>query len=113
MATPPYNPFLVIDGDRSREVHLINNPPTDLANASLLGTSSDASNPGSGRYYVTGNNLPFAIDISGPFEYTVEKSEVTQAHLKFFQWGESGGTQYYDWYKPKTGYRNTSKIFSR
>jgi len=113
IGTPPYNPFLIIDGDRSREVHLINSPPTDLINTSLLGTSSDASNPGYGRYYVTSNNLPFAIDISGPFEYTVEKSDVIKGHLKFFEWGQSGGTQYYDWFKPIEGYRNNSKIFSR
>jgi LruC domain-containing protein len=112
MGLPPYNPFMIINQDRTREVHLIDNPPTDLANQSLLGTSHDNSLPGSGRYYVTQNNLPFAIDISSPFDYPVEKVQVTEAHLKFFQWGESSGTQYYDWNKPLSGYRNTNNIFS-
>ena len=112
MGLPPYNPFMIINQDRTREVHLIDNPPTDLANMSLLGTGHDNSIPGSGRYYVTANNLPYAIDISSPFDYPVEKVQVTAAHLKFFQWGESSGTQFYDWNKPLTGYRNTSNIYS-
>ncbi len=112
MGLPPYNPFMIIDEDRTREVHLIDNPPTDLANMSLLGTGHDNSIPGSGRYYVTKNNLPFAIDISSTLDYPIEKAQVTQAHLKFLQWGESSGTQYYDWYKPMTGYRDVSRIYS-
>ena len=112
MGLPPYNPFMIINQDRTREVHLIDNPPTDLANQSLLGTGQDNSNPASGRYYVTEKNLPYAIDISSPFDYPVEKVQVTEAHLKFFQWGESSGTQYYDWNKPLSGYRNVNNIFS-
>lgn len=109
---PPYNPFLFIDGDRSHEVHLIDEEPTDLANEALFGTGSDDSNPAAGRYYVTSENLPFAIDIAGPFDYPAEKSEMTQAHLKFAPWSESSGTVYYDWYKPLSGYRNNAKIYT-
>jgi LruC domain-containing protein len=112
MGLPPYNPFMIINQDRTREVHLIDNAPTDLANMSLLGTGQDNSNAASGRYYVTQNNLPYAIDISSPFDYPIEKVQVTQAHLKFFQWGESSGTQYYDWNKPLTGYRAAQNIFT-
>jgi LruC domain-containing protein len=112
MGLPPYNPFMIINQDRTREVHLIDNPPTDLANQSLLGTGHDNSVPSSGRYYVTEKNLPYAIDISSPFDYPIEKVQVTQAHLKFFQWGESSGTQYYDWNQPLTGYRAVSNIYS-
>lgn len=108
---PPYNPFIIIDGDRTREVHLIDNPPTDLANKSLLGTSYDKSMPESGRYYVTSNNLPFAIDIAGQFDYPIEKAPITAAHLKFYSWGVSGGKQYYDWFKSINGYRNDSNVY--
>jgi LruC domain-containing protein len=108
---PPYNPFLFIDGDRSREIHLINGNPTDLANPALFGTGNDDSNPASGRYYVTSENLPFAIDIAGPFDYPTEKAEITQAHLKFAPWSEAGGAVFFDWYKPLNGYRNNAKIF--
>lgn len=113
MGLPPYNPFLIINKDRSKEVHLIDGKPTDLADLNLLGTGHDNSNPASGRYYVTQNNLPFAIDVSSHFDYPIEKVQVTQAHLKFFPWGESSGSQYYDWYKPISGYRSNDKVYSR
>ena len=112
LGTPPYNPFMIINEDRTKEVHLIDNKPTDLANTSFLGTGQDDSKPAQGRFYVTKNNLPYAIDIAGPFDYPKEKVVVTQAHLKFFTWGQSSGMDYYDWYKPMTGYRNLSNIFT-
>ena len=112
IGTPPYNPFLIINQDRSREIHLINKSPTDLADLSLFGQQSDDSNPASGRYYVTTNNLPWAMDITDPFDYPVEKSEITQSYNKFIPWGETSGQTYYDWFKPKTGYRNTQFIYS-
>lgn len=110
---PPYNAFIFTDKDRSREVHLINQPPTDLVNKALLNTQNDNSNPSTGRYYVTANNLPFALDIFGPFDYPAEKKSITTAHLKFYTWASSGGIQYMDWFKAVSGYRNTSNIFSR
>jgi LruC domain-containing protein len=112
MGLPPYNPFIFTNKTRGNEVHLINKIPTDLANTSLLGTQHDNSNPATGRYYVTAQNLPFAMDIAGQYEYPVEKKVITETHLKFYQWGVSGGAQYKDWYKPQTNYRNLSNIFS-
>jgi LruC domain-containing protein len=109
---PPYNPFIFVNQDRSHEVHLVNHAPTDLVDEALFGTSSDDSNPAIGRYYVTKNNLSWAIDVAGPFEYPVEKAEVTLPYLKFIQWGESGGSSYYDWYVEKPAYRNTQYIYS-
>jgi len=113
MGLPPYNPFMIINRERDKEVHLIDNPPTDLADVTLFGTMNDDSNPATGRYYVSKNNLPYAIDISNHFDYPVEKAQVTKAHLKFSSWGESSGSIYYDWFQPNTGYRATEKIFSR
>lgn len=113
MGLPPYNPFMIINQVRANEVHLIDNPPTDLANQSALGTQHDDSKPAQGRYYVTKNNLPFAVDISSHFDYPVEKVQVTQAHLKFSPWSQASGALYYDWYKPNPGYRATQKIYSR
>jgi len=112
MGLPPYNPFMIINRNREKEVHLIDNPPTDLANSILLGTSNDDSNPAAARYYVTKTNLPFAIDISGHFDYPVELVPITDGFLKFYEWGQSGGSQYYDWFEPNTGYRETKNIFS-
>jgi LruC domain-containing protein len=96
----------------ANEVHLLNQPPTDLANTTLFGTQSDRSNPATAQYYLTRNNLPFAIDIAKAFEYPVEKKVITQAHLKFYQWAALGGWQYRDWYIiTTTDYRNAADIF--
>lgn len=111
LGTPPYNPFIIINGERSKEVHLIDQPPTDLADKSLLGTFMDDSRPSSGRYYVTPNNLPFAINISEEFEYPKEKEGIAEAYLKFFPWGEAGGSTFKDWHKNLEGYRNSSSIY--
>ncbi len=113
MGLPPYNPFMIINKERSKEVHLIDGKPTDLMDMSMLGTGHDNSIPANGRYFVTQNNLPFAIDVSTHFDYPIEKIQVTQAHLKFFPWGESSGSQYYDWYKPISGYRATQNVYSK
>ena len=112
IGTPPYNPFLIVNKVRGHEVHLVNHPPTDLADMTIFGTSQDDSNPATGRYYVTKNNLSWAIDVSGPFEYPVEKAEITQPYLKFISWGESGGSSYYDWYQSKPAYRDPQYIYT-
>ena len=108
---PPYNPFIFVDGQRDVEVHLVDKVPTDLASTALFGTAADDSNPATGRYYRTQNNLPWAINIIESFEYPIEKVDVTSAYLKFAEWAESNGTLYNDWYRDLTGYRNAENIY--
>ncbi|OFY50818.1 MAG: hypothetical protein A2W85_18705 [Bacteroidetes bacterium GWF2_41_31] len=108
---PPYNPFIFVNGQREVEVHLVDRVPTDLATTALFGTAADNSNPATGRYYRTENNLPWAINIIESFEYPIEKVDVTTAHLKFGAWAESNGTLFNDWYRDLTGYRNAENIY--
>lgn len=107
----PFNPFIIVNKQRGVEVHLPDKAPTALANLSLLGSGHDNSIPSQGRYYKTSNNLPWAINIVERFEYPIEKTEVLDAHLKFGEWAESGGTLFSDWFKDRQGYRNPSKIY--
>jgi len=106
-----FNPFIVVDQIREMEVHLPDYPSTDLASSSYFGTQHDDSDPGTGRYYKTDKNLPWAIHIPESFIYPIEKQDITGAHLKFAQWAESGGVDYPDWYQDKSGYRNTGKLY--
>lgn len=110
IGVPPFNPFIFINEDRSREVHMPGNAPTDLADASLFGSSDDDSNPATGRYYRTSNNLPWAIHISHEFRYPMERVAINQGYLKFNEWAESGGSIYEDWYTDVDGYRNASSL---
>lgn len=111
LGIPPYNPFIIVNKQRGVEVHLPDKPPTALADMTLLGSGHDNSIPSQGRYYKTQNNLPWAINIIERFEYPIEKIEVIDAHLKFGDWAESGGSIHNDWYKDKPGYRNAAKIY--
>ncbi len=107
----PFNPFLIVNGDRQIEVHLPDNTPTSKADRSLLGTKVDSSLPSSGRYYKSGSNLPWAINVATGFEHPVENRPVTEAYLKFASWAQSGGSSYKDWYKNISGYRDGSKVY--
>lgn len=109
------NMFLVVrvseEGER-REVHLPDYWPTDLASRSLFGTGDDDTQPGE-KTYKTRTGLPWAIHILDHFEYPVEKVDITQAHLKFAEWAESGGTLFQDWYENKAGYREPENIYQK
>lgn len=107
----PFNPFIFINGDRSKEVHLADNLPTFKANSGMFGIGDDDSNPSTSRYYRSENNAPWAINISHEFRHPTEKTRIDEAYNYFVNWAVSGGTTYGDWYKDNSGYRNTDKIF--
>ncbi|MFP5080273.1 LruC domain-containing protein [Pedobacter sp. JCM 36344] len=107
----PFNPFMISNLDRGREVHLVNQAPTDLAAAKWFNTGADNSNAATGRYYVSSLNRPFALDFFGPFDYPIEKTPITNVYNHFADWALSGGTVYPDWYFDYTGYINSSLIY--
>jgi len=94
-----FNPFLIVNEIRGKEVHLADYPPTNLADESYFGTMNDDSNPATGKYYKTENNLPWAINITQSYDYTIEKSQITQGYLKFYDWAASSGTTFQNWYQ--------------
>ena len=110
--TAPYNPFIIINGERGKEVHLAGQKPTDLVNTSYFGTYADATDPATGKYYQTENNLPWGLDLPVSFAYPVEQVDILSAYNHFGQWAESGGNDYPDWYMDKPGYRVSSNIYS-
>ena len=109
--TPPYNPFIVIGGERGREVHLQGAEPTKLADVTLFGTGNDNTNPSLLKYYMSDKYLPWAINIPVKFDYPAEKQDITKAYLMFNSWSNSRGFNYMDWYVNKNGYRDASKLY--
>ncbi|MBX7124699.1 MAG: LruC domain-containing protein [Cyclobacteriaceae bacterium] len=107
----PFNPFIFVNGDRTAEVHLPDMLPTDAANLKLLGTQADSSVPDQGRYYKSGNNLPWAINIAQSFDYPLENRVVSDAFVNFATWAKSAGIQNKDWYTTKSGNRDDTKIY--
>ena len=106
-----FNPFLVINGERGREVHLPNYPHTDKVSSLYFNTEDDASDSSSGRYYVTSNNLPWALNIPVETQYPIETVDISKGFLKFIDWVLSGGVEYPDWYTQLSGYLNSYYIY--
>jgi len=111
--TPPYNPFIVINSERGREVHLPGGAPTDLVDKTLFGTGDDNTDIATQKYYMSDKYLPWAINLPVQFAYPAEKQDITKAYLMFNNWAKSRGFNYMDWYQVKSGYRDNSKIFSK
>lgn len=105
-----FNPFLVVNQTRGREVHLADKAPTALADMSLFGTSGDASSPGAGRWYKTKDTfLPWAINVAMEVPYPAEKVPIEKAYPYFSKWVQSNGNEYAEWYIEK--YRNEDAIY--
>ena len=112
LGLPPYNPFIVVNKNRSVEVHMPGSKPTDLVDYSLFGTGNDQSDPETGRYYFSAYDYPWAANIPLRFNYPVEKVSISNAHLMFDNWAESSGYNYMDWFMDAAGYRNTSNLYN-
>jgi len=113
LGTAPYNPFVFVNGDRTKEIHLANAVPTTKANKTFFGQSDDSSNPSTSRYYKSKDNLVWMIEVPSSFQYPIEKKDILKAYLKFGTWAESGGSLFKDWYMDKPGYRENSLIYSK
>lgn len=98
MAKSPYNPFIFSTIQRGKETHLVDLPPTDLADPKLFGIQDDASDPSNKSYYSTQGNLPWALDIPSNWQYPSEKQDITNAYGQFKAWAESKGTVNTSWY---------------
>jgi len=111
LGSAPFNPFLVSDQQRGREVHLAGQNPTNLANSALFGTADDKTN-GTTILYKGDLEYPWALNIPSTFYYPVELVVIDEVYLKLPEWVESLGTRYTDWYS-NPAYRNASKIYQK
>ena len=106
-----FNPFMIVNQDRGKEIHLVDNAPTALADMSNFAKVSDTSDPSRGRYYRTKDNLPWAINIPQRIDYAFEKTDILKAYLKMGLWAQTCGLNCNDWYENKAGYRNNTYIY--
>lgn len=107
LGLPPFDPFLIVNGDRGREVHLIGQSGTEKVNTGFFGTGDDAGD------YRTPNGLPWALLLPEPWVWPTERSPVHLGHLEFVDWAESGGLAFTDWYRGKGSNRNEALLFMR
>ncbi|MGY3214813.1 LruC domain-containing protein [Mucilaginibacter sp. HD30] len=106
------NPFLISNSRRGYEIHLPGFAATDKADAKLFGTDDDTSAPSSSRYYLSKENLPWAINFADNYIYPQEQIKITDAYLHFADWASSGGSLFPDWFtNTGAGYRATSGLY--
>ncbi|TMX42879.1 LruC domain-containing protein [Vibrio rotiferianus] len=108
----PYDPFIfatpnTYHGDgitfqpgRKWEVHLADQSPTEKFDGNnLFGIGVDASNPSTGTYFKTANNLPWALLIVENWQWPLETVDLVEAYPSFAGYAESGGTQSTSWHQ--------------
>ena len=96
LGSVPFNPFLVVNGDRAKEVHLPDFEPT--SKALYLGEKDDFSSVQDERYYKTEKNLPWALNIYSNFIPSPERIPITITYPRFVPWANSGGATAQNWY---------------
>jgi hypothetical protein len=125
---PPFNPFLIENGDATYEVHLPDGPYTGTTQPTVIPVfypsllPAGSNDDGNGDYKVAAGvtldippvtdmeNMPWAINISGSFVPPLPGAFIIQGHLKFLTWAQSGGTSEVDWFLDDTGHRDNSYL---
>jgi len=108
LAQAPFNPFIYLSiGGLRTETHLINHAPTALHEQSF-GTDDDASDAANGKYYLTAEGLPWAVEVNGAVGHTLEQTDFAEAYPNIVSWALSGGTTDQDWAQ----YPVSSKIWT-
>lgn len=90
------NPFIYVDQNRAREVHLMGYTPTSKADRSNFGKNDDNST--GGTYYRSSQGFPWGLNVPADVRHMLETIDFTVGYPDFVKWAESGGSSYTDWY---------------
>lgn len=109
-----FNPYIIVDQTRGKEVHLPDYVPSTKASSSYFGVDQDNTIPASNRYYKTVNNLPWALNVTSSILYMHTINDFVTGYLHFAEWAQSSGATYTDWYSnTASGYRDNTKLYIR
>lgn len=111
--TNVFNPYIIVNQVRGKEIHLVDKIPSAKVDATFFGTGQDKSNPLTGSYYKTANNLPWAINVTSSIPFPQERTDISEAFLKFIPWATSNGTTDQTWYQNSDGNRDATKLIIR
>ncbi|MBI0397310.1 LruC domain-containing protein [Cyclobacterium marinum] len=103
LGVAPFNPFIIVNMEREKEIHLPYMNSTSLGNSSLEFAGENKDVDGN---FISESGFPWAISIIHDFKVPKEKVDITSAYNFFSTWAESGGTSNVDWYKDNPGNRN-------
>lgn len=115
MPSYPFDPFIfatpnsdrgvlaeqIVGGKPGRqlEIHLKNQPPTDLFAAAYFGAGDDASSPSLAEYFQARDGMAWAIEVPETWQHPTEHQRLDRAYPEFvgFAADPSGQTNP-DWY---------------
>lgn len=107
LGVAPFNPFIIINQERHKEVHLPNRNRTNLGtNVSI----TDGINSDIDGNFISDNGLPWGISIIHDFKVPKENVRIDNAYNFFLAWANSGGVTHQDWYKDNPGFRNPNNL---
>jgi len=107
LGVAPFNPFIIVNKEREKEIHL---PYKNITNLGVQSLDFNGVNKDSDGNFISDNGFPWAISIIHDFKVPKEKVAITEAYNFFSTWAESGGANFSDWYKDNPGHRNLDKI---
>jgi len=111
LGNAPFNPFVIANMERGKEIHLAGKVPTSKVNANLFGSLDDAGSRNGRPSYTTSKGLPWALLVSSTIPHVKEKVDFTLGYLNFADWASSNGSRNSDWYQNKTSYRNNRFLY--
>lgn len=107
-----FNPFIFVNGDKTKEVHLIDHAPTTAgtACAALFNTNNDCSITAKSQYFRSNTYMPYAIMINaGGTDETngkawnislrTESQPIYETYTNFTKWAEEGNTSTIKWWE--------------
>ncbi|MEO5998812.1 MAG: LruC domain-containing protein [Chitinophagaceae bacterium] len=113
LTSTKFNPYLIVNQVRGKEVHLVDHIPSAKMDLTLLGKGDDMSNVGTAKYFKTKTNLPWALNVVNSIPYPLELVDFTSAYKNFIKWAASGGITNSDWYLNTSGNRDDSKLYNK
>lgn len=108
----PYNPFLIVNQERGKEIHLPDYAPTSKATKELFKSEDDDSDATLNRFYKTSKNIPWALHFQEKWQYPKEYIPINHTYYYFSKWAESNGTEKKDWYKNIAGNFDSKQLYS-
>ena len=112
LGNQPFDLFMVVDQDRSLEVHLKGRPNVSPSVRSNFGQDDDASDPGANQFFQTASGLPWALNISEAIPHPIENADFSIAYPLFASWAESDGQNNIDWFMDLPGHRQDDLLFT-
>lgn len=112
LGSQPFDFFMVVDQDRSKEVHLKGKPNVSPSVTANFGQGDDASDPSSNQFYQTASGLPWALNISEKIPHPIENADFSNAYPLFSSWAESDGQENIDWFQDLPGHRQNTLLFN-